>query len=135
VTDLGVQAVENFNFQIYEIDSVKAGEKVKLTISGTPKETTTATAPAEVTSNKNLLIGAGAVGVALILAGAWMYLRDRNRAEDSDRGESKGDEFESAEDVMDAILALDDLNRAKKISDEAYQKRRAELKEVLKGKM
>ena len=135
VTDLGVQAVENFNFQIYEIDSVKAGEKVKLTISGTPKETTTATAPAEVTSNKNLLIGAGAVGVALILAGAWMYLRDRNRAEDSDSGEGKGDEFESAEDVMDAILALDDLNRAKKISDEAYQKRRAELKEILKGKM
>ena len=33
------------------------------------------------------------------------------------------------------IIALDDLHRSKKISDEAYQKRRAELKEVLKGKM
>ena len=45
------------------------------------------------------------------------------------------DEFETSEDVMDAIIALDDLHRAKKISDEAYQKRRAELKEILKGKM
>jgi hypothetical protein len=45
------------------------------------------------------------------------------------------DEFESSEDVMDAIIALDDLHRSRKISDEAYQKRRAELKEILKGKM
>ncbi len=44
-------------------------------------------------------------------------------------------EFESSEDVMDAIVALDDLHRAGKISDEAYQKRRAELKEILKGMM
>jgi len=34
--------------------------------------------------------------------------------------------------VMDAIIALDDLHRAKKIPDEAYQARRAELKEQLK---
>ena len=46
-----------------------------------------------------------------------------------------GAEFESSEDVIDAIIALDDLHRAKKISDEAYQKRRAELKDILKEKM
>src|SRR6266498_2707522 len=68
LTDLGVQKVQDFNFQIYELDGVGAGQKVKLTISGTPKETTTSTTTTEVTSNKNLLIGAGAVGVALILA-------------------------------------------------------------------
>ena len=33
---------------------------------------------------------------------------------------------------MDAIIALDDLHRAKKIPDIAYQQRRAELKEQLK---
>jgi hypothetical protein len=36
---------------------------------------------------------------------------------------------------MDAIIALDDLHRAKKISEGAYQKRRTELKEILKGLM
>jgi hypothetical protein len=77
------------------------------------------------------LIGAGALGIALILAGAWMYLRDRNRGEDSGV-EEKDDEFESSEDVIDAIIALDDLHRARKISDEAYQKRRAGLKDILK---
>jgi hypothetical protein len=90
-------------------------------------------APAETTSNRNLLIGAGALGIGLILAGGWMYLRDRNREEEEVAEEE--DEFESSEDVIDAIIALDDLHRSKKISDEAYQKRRAELKESLKGKM
>jgi hypothetical protein len=131
-TDLGVQAIQDFNFQIYELGSVGAGEALKLTVSGTPKESTNASAPE--TSNQNLLIGAGALGVALILGGAWMYLRDRNRAED-ESGEDEEDEFESSEDVLDAIIALDDLHRARKISDEAYQKRRAELKEILKEKM
>ena len=136
-TDLGLQAIQNFNFQIYEMGSVAAGETVKLSVSGTPKETGDASAstPAEATSNQNLLIGAGAMGIALILAGAWMYLRDRHREEEGPSDQETGNEFESAEDVMDAIIALDDLHRARKISDYAYQKRRAELKEILKGMM
>jgi hypothetical protein len=138
LSDLGVQVVQNFNFQIYELDGVGAGEKVKLTVSGAPKEataTSSTSTPEAVTSNKNLLIGAGALGMALILAGAWMYLHDRNRAEDTHGEEDSGDEFESSEDVIDAIIALDDLHRSKKISDEAYRKRRADLKDILKEKM
>jgi mono/diheme cytochrome c family protein len=132
-TDLGLQSIQDFSFQIYELGSVSAGETLNLTISGTPKEPASASAPAPATSNQNLLIGAGALGVALILAGAWMYLRDRSRAEAIESDEEADDDFESSEDVMDAIIALDDLHRARKISDEAYHKRRAELKEILKG--
>jgi hypothetical protein len=131
-TDLGVQAMQDFNFQIYQLGSMSAGEILTLTVAGTPAEA--GTAPAAASSNQNLLVGAGALGVALILAGAWMYLRDRNRA-DEEAGEEDADEFASSEDVIDAIIALDDLHRARKISDEAYQKRRAELKEILKEKM
>ncbi len=133
--DLGVQKIQDFNFQIYELDGIGAGEKVKLAISGIPKEEPTASAPEATASNQNLLIGAGVLGVALILAGVWLYLRDRNRPEEAGGEEGEADEFESSEDVMDAIIALDDLHRAKKISDEAYQKRRAELKEILKEKV
>lgn len=137
MTDLGVQPIQNFNFQIYELDNVGAGDKVAFTVSGTPKEAATASTPEATTSNKNLLIGAGALGIALVLAGAWMRVRvrDRKGTEEEDDLEDADDEFESSEDVMDAIIALDDLYRTRKISDEAYQKRRAELKEILKGKM
>lgn len=133
-TDLGVQAIQDFNFQIYELGGVGKGELLNLAISGTPKEPGTTAAPAAASSNQTLLIGVGALGLALILAGAWMYWRDRNAPEEESGVEGE-DEFETSEDVIDAIVALDDLHRAKKISEEAYQKRRAELKEILKGKM
>ena len=132
-TDLGLQSIQDFNFQIYELGSMAAGETLDLTVSGTPQEPASTSAPEAAAPNQNLLIGAGALGVALILAGAWMYLRDRSRAEEIDSGEDESNEFNSSEDVIDAIIALDDLHRARKISDEAYQKRRAELKEILKG--
>jgi bacterioferritin (cytochrome b1) len=66
-----------------------------------------------------------------------MYLRDRRgteETEDEEEDEAE-EEFESADDVTDAIIALDDLYRAKKISNEAYQKRRAELKDILRDMM
>jgi len=135
LTDLGMQDIQGLNFRIYELDNIGAGEKITATVSGTPKETIAAETPETTSTNKNLLIGAGALGIALILAGGWMYLRDRNRAEEAGGGENEDDEFESAEDVMDAIIALDELYRARKISEQAYQKRRAELKDILKGKM
>jgi hypothetical protein len=131
MTDLGVQTIQNFNFQIYELTNVEAGQTVAFTISGTPRASTNAASPdAASDSNTNLLLGAGAVGLALIMAGGWLYLRDRRGMEENDVEEV--DEFESSEEVIDAIIALDDLHRAKKISADAYQKRRAQLKEILK---
>ena len=117
-------------FQIYSGGILSADESLRMTLSGKVK---TASGTSLTWGNPNLLIGIGALGVALILAGAWLYLRDRHRdANDLEAEEVEGDGFESSEEVMDAIIALDDLHRAGKIPDEAYQARRAELKEKLK---
>ena len=138
LTDEGIQNIQSTNFQMYSAQNIAAGETVNFSVSGEPKQTTSATEtsqPAANTTNtrQNLLIGAGLLGLALIVAGGWMYLRDRNGGEEAI--EEKEQEFDSSEDVLDAIVALDDLHRAGKISDKAYQKRRAELKEILKGMM
>jgi hypothetical protein len=61
-----------------------------------------------------------------------MYLRDRNRPDEGMDDEEDEDEFDNEEEILDAIIALDDLYRAKKIPAEAYQSRRAELKARLK---
>ena len=133
LTDEGVQLIQNFNFQVYTAVDVPAGASIKFTVQGEPKEGSTSTTDASTGTNRNLLYGAGALGVAFILAGGWLYLRDRNKAQEDVADQA--DEFETAEDVLDAIVALDDLHRDRKISDEAYQKRRAELKDILKGMM
>ena len=127
-----LQDIQGTSYQVYSTGDLGADDVLSLTFSGTPKAASSSTSTS---SNNSLLIGAAGLGLALILAGAWMYLRDRNRADEDDEEDDDENEFESPEDVMDAIIALDDLHRAKKISDDSYQKRRAELKEILKGLM
>jgi len=132
ITEDTAQDIQGVTYQAYFATGLAAGDVLHMTVSGTPKDT----ASTGTSSNNTLLIGAVGLGIALILAGAWLYMRDRkNAAEEDLEDEDEEDEFETSEDVMDAIIALDDLYRAKKISDEAYQKRRAELKEILKEMM
>ena len=127
LTDGGIQALQGTNFQVYHAGPLDAGASLTVTLSGKPKATSTTT---DLTQNQPLLIGAGAFGLVLILAGVWMYLRDRNRVEE--QAEEDDDEFEDKESIMDAIIALDDLHRAGKLNDEAYHRRRDELKAKLK---
>lgn len=132
----GAQSIQGLTYQTYSADGLSAGEKLTFTVSGSPNDA--ASDANTSTSSNTLLIGAGGLGVALILAGAWIYLRDRRQTDEEDEEEEEEEEeeeFESSEDVMDAIIALDDLYRAKNIPEEAYQKRRAELKDVLKEMM
>jgi mono/diheme cytochrome c family protein len=123
LTDLGVQTIQNFTYQVYQAPPVTAGDSLDAVITGSPEDAATTTR-----SNNGLIIGAVAFGVALVLAGLWMYRRDRSTKVE----EAPADEFDSTEQVMDAIIALDDLHGRKKISEKAYQKKRAELKEILK---
>ncbi len=124
LTDLGIQTIQSFTYQIYESDSIAAGGSLAFTLSGEPSD-----APVSASNNTTMLIGAGVLGAALLVAGFWMYRQDARKAQVAEEDEG---EYESAEEVMDAIIALDDLHGKKKIGEKAYQKRRAELKEVLR---
>ncbi len=125
VFDLGVQTIQGFEYQVYESGAIVAGESLQFTLSGSPQDAATTSTG----SNTGLFIGAAALGLALVLAGLWMYRQDKHKEEVQ---EEHGEEFESIDDVMDAIIALDDLHGRKKIAESAYQKRRGELKEILK---
>ena len=134
LTDGGTQPMmDSMVFHVYTASNLAKGETLNFTLKGQPQETT-AVNP-DPLQNKNLLFGIGGLGVALILAGAFMFWRDRNRGEEIDEeADDEEEEFGDPESVMDAIIALDDLHRAGKIPDEAYQQRRGELKEALKRK-
>lgn len=127
LTDGGVQALQGANFHVYTAAPVAKDGTIEFTISGEPA---TVTESPDITQNQTVLIGVGGLGLALILAGVWIYLRDRRKFDDND--EEDEDTFEDTESNLDAIIALDDLHRAGKISDEAYKKRRDELMGALK---
>ncbi|MDP1548252.1 MAG: cytochrome c [Anaerolineales bacterium] len=133
LTDNGIQSIQTTNFHVYNASAIAQGASLDFTLTGEPKQTIVSPEPSQ---NQTLLIGVGALGLVLVLAGVWMYLRDNKKEEDfEDEGaEDEDDEFEDTDSIMDAIIALDDLHRSGKLSDEAYKKRRAELKEALKRK-
>ena len=149
LTDGGVQSMQGGqNFQIYSTSGeVKSGSALNFTISGEPKAssgtTGTTQAPATTDSNQTtLVIAVAAFGVVLIVAGLYLFWRDRNRSardddfEDDDFEDEENDDLDlNVEEIMDAIIALDEQYKAQNITEEAYQQRRAELKARLKGKV
>jgi mono/diheme cytochrome c family protein len=132
--DMGTSA----KYQVFNGGSIEPGKIMKFTSSGGIQSAAT---PAATGSNptQSIIIGVGVFGLVLILAGGWMYLRDRKRAqndddeEDDDIDDGDGDELTSSEEIMDAIMALDDQFKSGNIQEAAYKERRAELKARLKG--
>jgi mono/diheme cytochrome c family protein len=120
----GMQVIENDNYQQYSAADLKSGSILSFTLSGRPR-TSSATG---LDAQQGWLIGGAALGLALILGGIFLYVRDRRNA----AAEPEEADFQTADEVLDAILALDDLHRAGKISDEAHKSRRDELKDVLR---
>ncbi len=125
LTDAGVQDIGGANFHTYTVKNLAAGDSVTFTFSGQPAGTGSAFLP-----NQALIYSAGTLGLVLIALGVWLYFRDRKRAAEPEAADE--DEFEDTDSILDAIIALDDLHRAGKIPDEAYHKRRDELKSQLK---
>jgi hypothetical protein len=131
--DGGTRDVQGVQYHIYNGNSMQSGNIIQLTITGSPGGENLAEIDGQ---NTNLIIGLGVLGLVLILAGGWSYLRNRSaRMEEKPVLQEAKIPDESPENLMDAILALDDLYKDGKLPEEAYLERRAALKRRVKEKM
>ncbi|MCX6038705.1 MAG: hypothetical protein NTW99_12620 [Chloroflexi bacterium] len=135
LTDGGTQASTDTTYHLYQASSLASGSTLTLTISGMPGD-----AAGFVLDQRTwLMIGVGALGLILIGLGVFLFLRDRKLRkleEEFEGADKEGDEDalgDDRENIMDAIIALDDQYKAGDISKEAYEKRRDELKDRLKN--
>jgi mono/diheme cytochrome c family protein len=133
IQDGGARDMQGAQYHLYNGSSLAAGDDLRLSISG---GTTAGGAAAFLTggSSGNLLIGLGALGIVLILAGVWVFWRGRPAASgDEKQAEARGAaQLDNPDVIMDAILALDDLYQDGELPEDAYLQRRAELKARLK---
>jgi mono/diheme cytochrome c family protein len=139
IQDEGIQDVQGTPYLMYSGDGLTAGSTLMLNLSGRPKiGGASLTTPS---SQTNLIIGIGAFGIALIVAGVWLYMRSKRKQVDSEVFDAEivsKDELEKSsaiqdpDTVMDAIIALDDMYQSGDLPEEAYQQRRGELKARLK---
>lgn len=137
LNDMGKRDVQGIAYHMYSSDMIPAGSELEIDISGRPR---TGGIGLTLGSHSNLLIGLFAFGITLILAGGWLYLRSRNgRTAEGGQEEAEEeyivDDGEEVDMLLDAILALDDQFKAGELREDAYLKRRAELKAQIKEKM
>lgn len=130
--DGGVQEMADGGgkFQLYSAGSFKSGESLSLMISGKAQQGAAATIPAG-GSTRSLAIGLSTLGLAVLLSGLWLYMRRQSRVPDDESLNQEDIETGSRDEILDAILAVDDQYNAGNISEEAYKQRRSELKEKI----
>ncbi len=131
--DAGSRDVQGTQYHMYNGPAYSPGQELHLTVTAGSGAQGLAIAAG---SSSSLLVGVGAFGVALIVAGAFLFIRNRSRTiPQEERAASSVPATpvsENAETIMDAILALDDLYKEGKLPEDAYLQRRAELKARLK---
>ena len=127
----GTQDMQGMVVQLYSGSNLPQGQ-ASLELVGQPS----AGSGAPQSGNKmtGILIGAAVLGVALIGAGSWFYRMQmvEDETNDEDGLDEDDDVFESEEEVLDAILALEDQFEAGELPDDVYQRRRAALKARLR---
>ncbi len=134
LNDMGTRDVQGGAYRMYSKELIEAGSNLEIEISGRPK---TSGAGLVLGSSRNLVIGVSAFGIALILAGGWLYMRTRNGRTEQDMLDSDEETLadldgEDVDTLLDAILALDDQYKAGELPKDAYLKRRIELKTKIK---
>ena len=134
LTAAGPQTIQNQIYQMYQSNNMAAGSTLSVALSGKPGES------AGFSFNRQtiILISIVVVGILFIGAGIYLYLHDRARflreVTESQAGSVEVDALgEDRDAIMDAMIALDDEYRAGGIPKDAYEARRSELKERLKG--
>lgn len=140
-----VQDVQGTAYQVYSGGGIQQGSTLALSLSGNPDLSASAAAVVTPTSSKNLAIGLGVLGVALLSVGLWLFRRTNKQAgrveeDDEYDDEDEADEASEASDMdadslMDAIIALDDHYKTGELPEEAYLRRREVLKAQLKKQM
>ncbi len=119
----GPTTMQGMSIEVFTASNLSGGTALSLNLSGRPGMGTTSG-----TENNWIALVIGGVALAAALGGAGWFILRRRTEPLADEAYQEVLSKESPEDVIDAIIALDDLYQAGKLPREAYEQRRAELK-------
>ncbi|RME07605.1 MAG: hypothetical protein D6803_03500 [Anaerolineae bacterium] len=121
----GTRDLQGTTYATFTAENIQSGEDLRFTISGLPRGGTTWVAGGE---NNSLVIGLSVFGLALIATGVYLWRRSHIEASYDAETADLPERDETVDDLLDAILALDNLYKQGEIPEEAYRRRRGELK-------
>lgn len=126
LTDAGERAMQDVAVHLYSAANIAPGNSLNVTLSGR-----VGGGFLEQTSTTSIIIGAAALLVALLALLLFVVRRGQSSAPAPAPVEVP-DRPETSETLLDDIVALDDLYQSGSLPKEAYDERRAELKERLR---
>jgi hypothetical protein len=133
LTDAGSRDVQGVSYHMFNGGRIEAGGTLKLTLKAGANAGSFITRFLGNGSSSGLIIGAGALGLALIALGLVLYRRSLKDEETEDEEAIQEASIpKDRESLMDAIIALDDLYKEGRLPEDAYQQRREVLKERLR---
>lgn len=127
LADAGVKDMQGVSVHLYTAQALPAGTPLKIRLSGNPGDANSL----DSSTTTGLIIGGVSLAVSVALMGYYLFSKRKALIGAEEEAEEE-DRPESAEDLVDAIVALDDLYQSGALPKEAYDERRAELKEKLR---
>jgi hypothetical protein len=125
--DDGARDIQGVPYRVYSGTGMKAGSILTLSFSS---RLSSASLLASMGDRGSLVFGLGTLGLVLAAAGLVLYRRNQHKSEEATLSKEESNE-DTPESLIDAIIALDDLYQEGHLPEEAYQARRAELKNRL----
>ncbi len=123
--NMGVQSFQGQSFQNYTGGALAPGETLTFDVTGQPGTGASAPATPIVSDRNGLAIGLAALAVVLVGLGVWMFRRTPARAAAAE---------ESREDLLQAIVELDEDYEAGQVDEAEYRREREWLKSELRKK-
>lgn len=119
----GSRDFQGVSYSTYTTDNLTAGEILQFTLSGHPKSQPNLVSTWEGKDSSSLIVGLGAFGVVLIVVGVYLWRQNRLHepewAKEGIHWDEDGYAGGSPEELMDAIIALDDLYQEGDIPERA----------------
>ncbi len=126
---MGQQSIQGANIELYGVDDLSAGQAVQMTLSGRLR-----TAPRfDSGTLAGMLFGGAVFFIVLGVSGMWVFRR-RQAAQLQPEPAAPAEPLPPVDEILDAIVTLDDLYRSGQLPLDAYQERRAQLKDKLRRK-
>lgn len=130
IQDMGTRDAQGVVYHMYSAGNFSPEDTIQLTITGKLSSGISI----DENNQTSLIIGGGTFAIALIIAGLWLFQRNKkiNLDIEQENCEEALQEQDTPENIMDAILALDDLYDAGEIPEDAFLERRTALKTRLR---
>ena len=127
--DMGVQSLPESEIRVFSGSTIARGEMLEFKLTGNPYQSQEPNLLVDGISTW-MVIGLGILGAGLLAAGVWLYIQSKQENLSADQEQLS---HRDRDEILDSIIALEDLFQEGEITEAAFKAKRKQLKAQLRG--